>query len=79
MSDKSLSFPQNRLELVNGSILRAKETMPYLGLSKGQGLCIFWNGEYVQCGGLTWSVEKLCNEIERGVWQIDRNIKDFIN
>lgn len=65
-----LAFPSNKMELKNGTTLKALADFPWLGIEINKKFQIAWGGEYVRAGGLTWSVQQLIEEIEYGHWLI---------
>jgi hypothetical protein len=65
------TFPENKLGLVRGSILQAKdETVSQLGLKVGHQIPIGYDGESVRCMGFDWDIDQLVGEIEAGIWEI---------
>lgn len=64
------AMPANRHNLKNGSKIVAANAYPFLGISEGDELALLWDGEFVRYGGLTWSTESICNEIDNGLWRI---------
>jgi|GEM_PF-3902362 len=64
-------FPANPLNLKRGTVLEAADPIcRSCGVQIGQRFPIGFDGEYVRCGGLTWSVDQLVGEIRAGYWAI---------
>lgn len=65
-------FPENSLNLKNGTVIAPTKDMPWFGLKKGQTFPIRWDRKYVTApvGGLIWDPEQLCGEIDKGFWKI---------
>ncbi len=63
-------FPDNELNLQNGATLKPNKDMPWFGLKYGQEFVINYDGEVVRAGGLSWGVEQLVIEINKGFWQV---------
>jgi len=65
-------FPQNKHGLTHNSALAATTSNPcYEAWSlKDKSVHVYWDGEYVCHGGLTWSVESITDEIDSGWWTV---------
>ena len=64
-------FPKNNIGLVRGSIIVAlTDRTNYLGVKKGSGIPIGFDGNYIRCSNLTWSIDDLVEEIREGIWEI---------
>jgi len=63
-------FPHNNKGLDNGTTLAATSDMPWFGINVGQQFGIFWDGEFIRAGGLSWSIDGLSKEIDAGYWEI---------
>ena len=50
-------------------ILESVYDQAWAGLEEGQVFPVYWNGLYYIAGGLTWSAERLREEIEMGYWR----------
>lgn len=69
-------FPENKLGLKRGTILRAKPALGgQLGLKTGARIPIGFDGTYIKCCGFDWSIDQLVREIEvLDYWEIDGEI-----
>lgn len=63
-------FPKNELGLRNFTYLKSNEDQFWAGIKKEQVFSIIWDGAYVRADGLTWSVERIIDEIKLGYWTI---------
>jgi len=63
-------FPSNMLNLQRGSLLKAARDIPQLGIKKGDPLPLGFDGKYVRCMGLTWSIDRIVQEILDGFWEV---------
>lgn len=68
--EQPLEFPENELDLKNGTLLTPTDDMPWFGLITGQQFSINFDGVYIRSGGLSWSIAQLIEEIKAGYWQI---------
>ncbi len=66
-------FPENKYNLTNGSLIMATQENPcYVAWDlQNKHVHVYWNGEYVCHGSLTWSIESITEEIDSGWWTID--------
>ena len=64
------NIPANRYDLNNGTKIVATQDYPFFEMQKGDEILLWWDGEYIRHGGLTWSVESMCNELDNGLWEI---------
>ena len=65
-----VQFPNNELELSNGTVLKAMVDMPQVNLKAGQMFVIYWDGQCVRGCGLAWLMDSLVEEINVGYWQL---------
>ncbi|MCK5413056.1 MAG: hypothetical protein KAI57_01645 [Candidatus Pacebacteria bacterium] len=71
-------FPENDIGLKRGSVLIALTGRTvYLGIKEGEGIPIGFDGKYIRCINLTWSLEGLKKEIEAGIWDISNEGVDL--
>ena len=70
MADCLPQMPSNHYGLTNGSKIVATKDYPFLGVANGEHLALFWDSHYIRHGNLTWSTERLCNEIANGLWTV---------
>jgi len=63
-------FPENKHNLTHNSSLSATASNPcYEAWNlKDKPIHVYWNGEYVCYGNLTWDVESITDEIDNGWW-----------
>ncbi len=64
------NIPANRYNLNNGTKIVATKDYPFFEMQKGDEILLWWDGEYIRHGGLTWSVESMCNELDNRLWEI---------
>ena len=69
-------FPKNDVDLVRGSVIVAlTDRTNYLGVKRGDGIPIGFDGEYIRCGSdLTWGIDDLIGEIKGGIWKIEGEV-----
>jgi len=63
-------FPDNRHDLKNGSCLTAQKDLSVLWIVEGGSIPLVWDGKYVKCGPLSWSVKQICDEIDNWIWEV---------
>lgn len=63
-------MPANQYDLANGTKIVATKDYPFFGIEKDEEIALFWDGEYIRHANLTWSPERLCNEIANGLWTV---------
>lgn len=73
-------FPKNDRGLVRGSLLKSKsERTLQVGLPVGTTIPIGFDGTYVRCTTLTWSIERISDEILDDVWEVTGEVVDLSN
>ena len=70
-------FPEGTMGLKRGSILKANLDIPHLGITRGFRFPLGFDGEYIRCTNLSWSIEKIEDEIQRGIWTITGEVSDL--
>jgi hypothetical protein len=62
-------FPKNEYGLIRGTILEGNnEAVRLLGLEVGEKIPIGYDGEFIRCGGIVWSINRIMEEIKKGWW-----------
>ena len=68
--DSASEFPKNRYNLQNDSSIQSNHDLSFARIKKGQAIKINWDWEYVRYWNLTWSVERICDEIDKWIWTV---------